>query len=210
MATYDETRNANNAAALGKITVNDALIARFNAYLKAWHKNAGDKPTREMLTVGAAFSKNQSVCEAGFVAMQLRPAGCSVKQLGIAFDCGPAHNHTRDLVNAGYVKRSAITAPSLERAKYFTLELTKKGEAHLAKVLTAAGDAAAPVKVLPAKVKAAKAKVKAAKATVKAAKAELTAAVITPVDNATPVAVAPVNEPVAPADLQALAERFNG
>jgi hypothetical protein len=100
------------------------------------------------LMAAAMFSKSTAGAEAGFMAMQLRDEGCSILQLGQAFNCGPAHNHTRD--------HSGRVWHHFNRGKLgvgtFTLTFTPKGEAALSKALAAVaagqaeGEAAKPTK----------------------------------------------------------------
>lgn len=96
--TNMNTVTINNLDVLKTVTCNH-MIEGFKSYTKNWPtKFAGPVPTAEMFMVSLLFGKNRKPGpEAGFIAMQLRPEGASVAELSMAFNCGPAHNHSRAL-----------------------------------------------------------------------------------------------------------------
>lgn len=92
------TQVINNADVLKTVTCNH-MVEGFKSYTKNWPtKFAGPVPSPEMFMVSLLFGKNRKPGpESGFVAMQLRPEGASVAELSMAFNSGPAHNHSRAL-----------------------------------------------------------------------------------------------------------------
>jgi hypothetical protein len=184
-----------NAKALKGVKVNEAAIAWFKPYLDKWPETAGPLPTPEMLMAAAQFSTRGAGRESGFHALQLREAGCSIFQLGQAFNCGPAHNHTRDLVKAGYFERSKVGAADSDRASAFILTFTEKGVADLQRRLGVGAPKAKPAK--PVKVAR------------KRNKAPLPAAAETPTSDAPAATEATTSLPATVEAIAALADHFN-
>ena len=127
--TYQAERLSVNDAVLATVKVHKHVVARWADMLKAWPKQAGVKPTQAMLMAAAMFSKKASKAEAGFIAMNLRAGGCSRAQLAMALNVGPANNHRKAVITAGYFKGELTNGQ-------YTLEFTKKGEAYLGKRLS--------------------------------------------------------------------------
>lgn len=109
---------------------------------KAWPKAVGAKPTAETLAtvhkLGARPGK-----QALALALMLQNG---VSGAGIVMACGaPQLNKMRDLCTKGYAKRVAAPATA-EGHTVYRLELTKKGEAKVAKAETEAAEKPAKVK----------------------------------------------------------------
>ncbi len=141
----------NNADVLRTVTVNH-MVDGFKVFTKGWPvKFVGPVPSPEQFMVGVLFGKQHKPGpESGFIAMQLRPEGCSVAELCMAFNAGgAAHNHTKSLSTdvgpngvpgAGYFNRT-------KGGGKFWLTFTAKGVKALERALQgmavqqAAGDA---------------------------------------------------------------------
>jgi hypothetical protein len=157
-----DNREAVNAAVVATVQPVSHLISGMKALMpKAWPAMAGTRPSDALLTAAAVFSKRGlqggAGCEAGFVALQLRPEGATLQQLAVAFNAGPAHNHTRALADGAggkgglhyFVRAKAGTG-------VFTLTFTDKGTKQLAALMAqATGAADVPAKA-PAKAKRAR------------------------------------------------------
>ena len=165
---------------LAKINPVAGALSWFDTILKHWYREAGSKPTPQMLMVALLLGKRPGV-EALHIAMTLRPEGCTVQQFCLAGSCGPANNYRRALVKSGWFSCTVTGKPYA-----FTLGFTAKGEA---KVMAAQAALTAAGTDTPAKpAKKAKRKAKAAPVAVSE-----TATSEAPTGNEAP---APVSEPV--------------
>jgi hypothetical protein len=171
---------------LARINAVPSMLTWFDTILKHWHREAGSKPTAQMLMVALLLGKRPGV-EALHVAMTLRAEGCTVQQFCLAGSCGPANNMRRDLVKSGWFSSTVEGKPYA-----YKLSVTAKGEAKLAKAqaqLEAAATVAEADK--PAKGKAKKAKRK--------AKAKVTEGNTVTVDSGANSEPAPAETPISDA-----------
>lgn len=137
------------------MNANDALKAHADL-LKGWPKQAGTKPSGELLaTVMALGARHGKQCMAN--AMYLRPEGATSGQ--VVMVCGaPQLNKMRAFNKAGYVKPVAEPKNGAGHVVYH-IALTAKGEAKVARVAAAPADTADTGKAKP-KAKKAKGKAK--------------------------------------------------
>jgi hypothetical protein len=145
-----------NATVLAGIKVVTDKLAWFQSVLKHWPKGAGDRPTDAMLMVPLLIDGKRPGVEALHIAMCLRDGGCTVQQFMLAGSCGPANNYRRALVKTGWFKLTVAGKPYA-----YTMTITEKGAAKLAKAQAAAEAEAGETAKAPAKRKATKAKRKA-------------------------------------------------
>lgn len=121
-------------------TTNVSAATYYANFFKGWRADRGSKPTDDMLAtvhnLGARPGK-----QALFIAMCLRPEGCTQAQMIMA--CGaPQLNKMRGYVTDGLLKR--LPAPSTEGNGHtvYKLELTAKGNQRVERTLKAAAKAA--------------------------------------------------------------------
>jgi len=130
------TKLTDNVATLATVKADSAALTWFKGTLSGWHKQAGSKPTPEMLMVPLLLGKRAGV-EALHIAMCLRPEGCTVAQFVLAGSCGPANNYRRQLVTSGWFSCVPVGKPYA-----FVMTFTTKGADKLAKAQVKAAEAA--------------------------------------------------------------------
>lgn len=114
------------------------LSQHYGLFLKRFTKQVADvtgpQPGLDCLKVAFAFSQ-RSQKQAVALAMCLRPEGATGPE--IQYVCGaPQNNWRKGLIEAGYFKRVAV--PSRNGVTVYKLEVSKRGEAMVAKAVTKA------------------------------------------------------------------------
>lgn len=205
-------RMARVIAAIKAANCPDYLISGMTGRMpKNWLTGTGgDKPSREQLVLAALCTKNAAGAEGGFHALQSRDSGASLAELAYAFNCGPAHNHSKAIAQGtgstgglGYFFRSQVGPGRWHMA------ITAKGEKFIMGKLAGVNATLAnaqPVKAQPVK----KAKAKKAKAKPVITEGPVTDQPVTVDPAVTVEPVEPViSEPVTETALSDLAAHFN-
>ena len=136
------------------LNANEALKPYGNM-LKGWPKQAGSKPTGEMLATAHALNARPGK-QALAMALALRPEGVTGAQIVLA--CGaPQLNKMRDTVAKGWAKFAPLPMTDAGH-KVYHLELTAKGTTKVANATDKAPEAKATKKAKASKPRKAKVK----------------------------------------------------